>query len=88
MQLIVESYSGYKANERPIKFWIGEKPFFVESVDDQWRGIDAMYFRIRADDGNTYVIKHIESTDVWILEHSPPRASDRALTKSSYHRRW
>ena len=73
MQLIVESYSGYKANERPLKFWIGEKPFFVESVDDQWRGIDAMYFRVRADDGNTYVIKHIESTDVWILEHSPQR---------------
>jgi hypothetical protein len=73
MQLIVESYSGYKANERPVKFWVGDKPVFVESIEDQWRGIDAMYFRVRADDRNTYVLKYNESTDLWTLEKSPDR---------------
>ena len=73
MQLIVESYSGYRANERPIKFWIAENTLFVESVEDQWRGIDAMHFRVRADDGNIYVIKYVEDTDVWTLENSTRR---------------
>lgn len=69
MQVIVESYSGHKANERPVKFWISEKPVFVESVEDQWRSTDAIYFRVRADDGNAYVLKYTESTDVWTLEN-------------------
>ena len=76
MQLIVESYSGYKADERPIKFWLGKRPFFVESVEDQWRGMDAMFFRIRADDDNTYVLKYVESADVWTLEKSTRRHVD------------
>ena len=76
MQLIVESYSGYKANERPVKFWIGEKPVFVESVEDQWRSTDAIYFRVRADDGNAYVLKYTEKTDVWTLESQ--RVADKS----------
>ena len=81
MQLIVESYSGYRTHERPIKFWIEEKPFFVESVEDQWRGIDAIYFRVRADDGNIYIIKYSENLDVWTLENSTPRrAQDQRHT--------
>ena len=76
MQLNVESYSGYKANERPVKFWIGEKPVFVESVDYQWRSSDAIYFRVRADDGNAYVLKYSEKTDVWTLENQ--RIADKS----------
>jgi len=29
---------------------------FVESVEDQWYGPDDAYFRVGADDGNTYVL--------------------------------
>jgi hypothetical protein len=68
MKLQVESYSGVKANERPIKFTLDERIVFVESIDEQWYGPTAMYFRIHADDGNTYVIAHHESTDEWTLE--------------------
>ena len=70
MKVQVESYSGHKSNQRPIKFWIGEKLFFVESIEDQWYGVDALYFRVRADDRNTYVLSYTESTDVWTLEKS------------------
>jgi hypothetical protein len=47
MQIRVEAYLGYNANERPITFWIGDRLLFVEGVEDQWRGIDVMYFLIR-----------------------------------------
>jgi hypothetical protein len=55
MKLRVECYSGHKADQRPIKFWLGDVVHFVESIDDQWYGPSALYFRVQADDGNTYV---------------------------------
>ena len=55
MKIRVECHSGWKANERPIKFWVGERVLFVESTEDQWYGPDALYFRVRADDGKVYI---------------------------------
>ena len=68
MKIRVECHSGYKANERPIKFWIGADALFVEAIDEQWYGPDAIYFRIHADDGNTYVLNYNETTDEWAME--------------------
>ena len=68
MKLRVESHSGPKANQRPIKFWLGDDVHFVESVDDQWYGSEAEYFRLRADDGNTYVLSYSENKEEWTLE--------------------
>ena len=68
MKIHVECHSGYKVNERPIKFWIGERVLFVESIEDQWNGPDALYFRIRADDGNTYLLGYNEANAAWTLE--------------------
>jgi hypothetical protein len=68
MKLQVECYSGHKADQRPIKFWLGDAVLFVESVDDHWYGPTAIYFRVRADDGNTYVLGHNETSDEWTLE--------------------
>jgi hypothetical protein len=68
MKLQVECYSGHKADQRPIKFWLGDAVLFVESVEDQWYGPAAIYFRLRADDGNTYVLGHNEAIDEWTLE--------------------
>ena len=73
MNIQVESYSGYKVNQRPIKFWIGDRVFFVESIEDQWRGTDAVYFRVHADDGKTYILRYTETTDTWTLEKSADR---------------
>jgi hypothetical protein len=68
MKLQVECYSGHRADERPVKFWLGDSVLFVESMEDQWYGPDDVYFRVRADDGNTYVLGHNEKTDEWTLE--------------------
>lgn len=68
MKLRVECYAGYKADQRPIKFWLDDALHFVESIGDQWYGPEASYFRVRADDGNTYVLGHNENTGEWTLE--------------------
>ncbi len=66
----VECYSGYKADERPLRFTIGARCYEVSQVLDQWYGPDATYFRARADDGNLYVLRHTDTgqQDLWTLE--------------------
>ena len=75
MKLRVECYSGHKADQRPIKFWLGEVARFVESIEDQWYGSEGSYFRVQADDGNIYVLGHNEHTDDWTLESFRSQAS-------------
>jgi len=64
----VECYSGYRADERPLRFAIRHRVFEVREVDDQWYSPDATYFRVLADDGNYYVLRHDEAQDLWTLD--------------------
>jgi hypothetical protein len=68
MDLSVECYSGRKANERPVRFRLGDQVYMVEEIVDQWHGPEAMYFKLRADDENTYILSHNEHTDHWGLQ--------------------
>jgi hypothetical protein len=68
MRVDVESYSGHKADERPLRFRLGEQWLTVEEIVDRWYDPDAVFFRIRASDGAVYVLRHIDGSDVWTLE--------------------
>lgn len=67
MKVRVEAYAGYKANERPQKFCLGERWREVIEVIDRWYGPGYSYFRIKADDGCLYVLRLDETTDEWSL---------------------
>lgn len=58
MKLQVECYSGRKAEERPALFRIDRQEYKVEEVIDKWYGPDEAWFKVRADDGNTYILRH------------------------------
>jgi hypothetical protein len=75
MKIQVECHSGHKAEERPIKFWLGDIVLFVESIEDQWYGSDDSHFRVRADDGNTYVLSHKDTNGEWTLASFRSRVS-------------
>jgi hypothetical protein len=66
--LRVECYAGYRGNQRPLRFTLGERILEILEIEDQWYSPDAIYFRIRAEDGNLYVIRHDETEDRWSLE--------------------
>lgn len=70
MRARVESYAGHKADQRPLRFYLNGRGYEVEEVLDQWYGPDSLYFRVRAHDGNFYILCHRESPeeDVWTLE--------------------
>jgi len=67
-ELHVECYAGYRSDERPLRFVLRGRAFEVESVEDRWYSPSAIYFRVRADDGNFYVLKHDERMDSWTLD--------------------
>ncbi|HWQ57330.1 MAG TPA: hypothetical protein VN442_26840 [Bryobacteraceae bacterium] len=68
MDLRVECYSGRKADERPVRFCLGDRMYTVEEIMDQWYGPDATFFKLRADDGDMYILKHHAPSDEWSLE--------------------
>jgi hypothetical protein len=66
-EIKVECYSGYKADQRPVRFQLGGNTLEVKEIEDQWYGPSALYFRVRANDGNIYVLRHDEANDRWTL---------------------
>ena len=57
MKLRAECYSGRKADERPVRFQLGDRDYLIEEVLDQWYGPDSTFFKVRADDGNLYILR-------------------------------
>jgi len=70
VNLRVECHAGGKADEYPVRFHIGEQVRIVEEVVDQWYGPNDLFFKVRADDGNLYVLRRNGSTPegIWTLE--------------------
>jgi hypothetical protein len=67
-EIRVECYAGYRADERPLRFVLRGREFQVEELDGQWYSPAAIYFRVRANDGNFYVLRHDEVQDSWTLD--------------------
>jgi hypothetical protein len=64
----VECYAGYRGDQRPVRFMLGEQGYQVREIEDQWYSPGAIYFRVLADDGNLYFLRHNEEEDDWTLE--------------------
>ncbi len=62
MKLNVECYAGRKADERPIRFRLEGRQYLVETVLDQWYGPESIFYKVRADDGNLYILRQQTST--------------------------
>jgi len=63
----VECYSGYKADERPMRLNLRDGAREVVTIEDRWYSPGATYFRVLVDDGGRYVLRHEEAQDVWSL---------------------
>ena len=70
MRIQVESYSGYQADERPLRFYLGERTYQVKELLDRWRSPEGSYFRVRADDDQIYLLCHTRKSSAsdWTVE--------------------
>jgi hypothetical protein len=68
MVLRVQCYAGRKADERPVRFQLGDREYLVEEILDQWYGPNEAFYKVRADDRNLYILRHNGATDEWTLE--------------------
>jgi hypothetical protein len=63
----VVSYSGYKANERPLYFLIDNRKVEVERVVDRWYGEEHDYFKVVTEEGKVCLLKWHRRLDLWLL---------------------
>jgi hypothetical protein len=66
--LRVECYSGYKADERPLRIWLRGECLDVESVEDRWYSPGVTFFRVQVTGGDRYLLKRREAQETWELE--------------------
>ena len=62
MDLDVECYAGGKPDDRPARFRLHGHQYEVEEVVDQWAAPDSISYKIRAGDGNFYILRRRTST--------------------------
>ena len=61
----VECYAGYRAEETPRRFHLGERRIEVVEVLDRWLAPDHRYFKVRGDDGAVYILRHDTGAQRW-----------------------
>ena len=67
----VKAYSGYRANERPVAFFLEGKRVGVQRILEQWITPDWDEFRVLGEDGRTYRMGRHRQGDRWVLKGTP-----------------
>ena len=65
MAIRVECYAGYRGEQEPRAFWLGERQLEVLSVVDRWFAPSQRWFKVDADDGDVYILRHNEADGDW-----------------------
>jgi hypothetical protein len=70
MKVEVVCFSDYKVDERPVRFRLGAQDYSVEELLDQWYGPQDVFFKVKANDGNVYILRRHATTPEgeWSLE--------------------
>lgn len=67
MEIRVDCYSGYRGEETPRRFWLDERRVEIREVVDRWLDPEHRYFKVKGDDGATYILRHDSETCAWEL---------------------
>jgi hypothetical protein len=65
--LQVETAPGSTGIPEPATFSLRGKEFRVQYILDRWSGVDHSYFKLVADDGARYVLRHDQWENEWEL---------------------
>jgi hypothetical protein len=63
----VECCAGHRGEETPCAFYLGQRRIEVIEVTDRWLALDHGYYKVRGDDGATYILRHDVAGQRWEL---------------------
>lgn len=64
----VISYAGYKADESPRFLRLGDTLLPIAEIADRWYSPGETFFRVVTESGDSYLLRHVEAQDQWMLE--------------------
>ena len=67
LSLGVECYAGHRGEQTPRTLILGDRRIAVAEVVDAWLAPDHRYFKLRGEDGDTYLVRHDERSNTWEL---------------------
>jgi len=63
----VECYAGHRGEQTPRALILKGRRIVVAEVLDAWLAPDHRYFKLRGEDGHTYLVRHDEGVGTWEL---------------------
>jgi hypothetical protein len=67
MKIRVECHAGYRNEEEPRAFILGQRRFEVVNVLDRWLDPLHRYFKVEAEDGRKFILRHDTASGDWEL---------------------
>lgn len=64
-EIRVECYAGYRGEQTPVRFHLGEREIEVDQVLDQWIDPFHRYFKVKGSDDGIYILRHDVKADLW-----------------------
>jgi hypothetical protein len=72
--IVVRTHTGYKADEYPVSFTMGNEEIEIAGITDRWYQGDMNpefavtdYYKIRTKTGDEYIIKYEPGVDRWFI---------------------
>ena len=63
----VECYAGHRGEQTPRTLILGDRRIAVAEVVDAWLAPDYRYFKLKGEDGDTYLVRRDEGSNTWEL---------------------
>lgn len=78
LQVRVHCYAGYRGEQEPRAFELAGGRQEVREILDRWLAPDHRYFKVLADDGGVYILRHDQVREAWELTMFQGRGSASA----------
>jgi len=76
---LVETYSGHRLHDRPLRFQLNGSWKTVDKVLSSWQEPESLGFTVLAEDGQRYALKYNRESDFWeVVIISRPAAQSPA----------
>jgi hypothetical protein len=63
----VECYAGHRGEQTSRTLILGDRRIAVAKVVDAWLAPDYQYFKLKGENGDTYLVRHDERSNTWEL---------------------